>query len=109
MVLMVYPFHLYNSGSRRDVIKLMGYLFHLRNSGSSRDVIKHHRSSRTRSSSLHLPSLHELLQRGGVMKPKEGNFVRDALCRLEKESITLEEHPHGHNLVFVTDLLHPVS
>ena len=31
------------------------------------------------------------------MKPKEGNFVRDTLCRLEKESITLEEPPHGHN------------
>jgi hypothetical protein len=31
MVLMVYPFRLYNSGSRRDVIKLMVYLFHLKN------------------------------------------------------------------------------
>jgi hypothetical protein len=43
MVLMVYPFHLYNSASRREVIKLMVYLFHLNNSGSSRDVNKHHR------------------------------------------------------------------
>jgi hypothetical protein len=45
MVLMVYPFHLYNSGSRRDVIKLMElmvYPFHLHNSGSSIDVNKHH-------------------------------------------------------------------
>jgi len=43
MLMMVYLFHLYNSGSRRDVIKPMVYLFHLHNSGSSRDVIKHHR------------------------------------------------------------------
>ena len=41
--MMVYLFHLYNSGSRRDVIKPMVYLFHLHNSGSSRDIIKHHR------------------------------------------------------------------
>jgi hypothetical protein len=38
MSLMVYPFHLYNSGSRRDVIKLMVYLFHLHNFGCCRDV-----------------------------------------------------------------------
>jgi hypothetical protein len=42
MLMMVYLFHLYNSGSRRDVIKPMVYLFHLHNSSSSRDIIKHH-------------------------------------------------------------------
>jgi hypothetical protein len=36
MLMMVYLFHLYNSGSRRDVIEPMVYLFHLHNSGYPR-------------------------------------------------------------------------
>ena len=29
----------------------------------------------------------------GVMKPEESHSARDTLCRLEDESINLEEHP----------------
>jgi hypothetical protein len=42
MLMMVYLFHLYNSGSRRDVIEPMVYLF-IYTTPVIRDVIKHHR------------------------------------------------------------------
>jgi hypothetical protein len=71
---MVYLFHLYNSGSRRDVIySMVVYFFHLR-----------YRDPRPQEFKVLLYSfshLHELHQRGGVMKPNERKSAKDTLCR----------------------------